>query len=245
MIVKKILVIIIAFIVVGYLIFSADYFRRSYHNSVCEEFVVVIKDSTKTQFVSAKEIEDLVKRYKLHPVGKPFNEINTLAIRDSILSNKLIESANVYITSGSSVIATVQQREPVLRVMSDIKGNFYVDKDREVMPVSSSFAVYVPIATGLIDEEFAKNDLYDFAIFLKNNPVWDAWIEQIVVNQEKEVELIPRAGDFRIIIGKLENYNSKLNKFVRFVDGGLNVVGWNRYSAINLKYDNQVVCTRK
>jgi len=36
-----------------------------------------------------------------------------------------------------------------------------------------------------------------------------------------------------------------LSKFARFVDEGLNVVGWNRYSEINLKYENQVVCTRK
>ncbi|MDD4776948.1 MAG: hypothetical protein PHV53_01535 [Fermentimonas sp.] len=242
---KKILVILIALIVIGYLIFSADYFSESSHNSICEDFVVVVKDSAQTQFVNAKEVEDLVKRYKLHPVGKPFKEINTLAIRDTILNNKLIESADVFITSKATIVATVRQREPVLRVISDTKGNFYVDKDRKIMPVSSSFAVYVPIATGVIDEEFAQNELYDFAMFLRNNPSWDAWFEQIVVKKGNEVELIPRAGDFRIIMGNLEDYPSKLNKFVRFVEGGLNVVGWNRYSEINLKYDNQVVCTRK
>lgn len=242
---KKALVILVGLIVIGYLIFSADYFKESSHNRLCEDFVVVVKDSTQTQFVTAKQVEVLVKKYKLYPVGKPFNEINTLAIRDTILSNKLIETADVFITSGASIVATVQQRQPVLRVVSNMKGNFYVDKDREIMPISSSFAVYVPIATGVIDEEFAKNELYDFAMFLRNNPDWDAWIEQIVVKTNNEVELIPRAGDFRIIMGNLEDYPSKLNKFVRFVDGGLNVVGWNRYSEINLKYDNQVVCTRK
>ncbi|MDD2298718.1 MAG: hypothetical protein PHQ67_05450 [Fermentimonas sp.] len=242
---KKILVIFIALIVIGYLIFSADYFRESSHNSVCEDFVVVIKDSTRTQFVTAKQVEDLVKRYKLHPVGKPFKDINTLAIRDTILNNKLIESADVFITSKATIVATVRQREPVLRVISDMKGSFYVDKDRKIMPISSSFAVYVPIATGVIDEEFAQNELYDFAMFLRNNSSWDAWFEQIVVKKDNEVELIPRAGDFRIIIGNLDDYPSKLNKFVRFVEGGLDVVGWNRYSEINLKYDNQVVCTRK
>ena len=242
---KKVLVIFIAFIVIGYLIFSAKYFRESSQNRVCEEFVVIVKDSTQTQFVTGKEVEDLVKKYKLYPVGKPFKEINTLAIRDTILSNRLIESADVFITSNASIVATVHQREPILRIISDIKGDFYVDKDRKIMPVSSSFAVYVPIATGVIDEEFAQNDMYDFAMFLKNNHYWDAWVEQIVVKKNNEVVLIPRVGDFRIIIGNLDDYPSKLNKFVRFVDGGLNVIGWNRYSEINLKYDNQVVCTRK
>lgn len=224
---------------------SANYFSNSTDKNECRSFKVIVKDSSDVQFVTAQEIVNIVKRYKLYPVGKSFKDINTLAIRDTILTNKLIESANVYITSNSAIVATVQQREPVLRVISSIKGNFYVDKDRSIMPVSTSFTVYVPIATGLIDEEFAKGELFDFAMYLKNNPNWDAWIEQIVVSNKNEVELIPRAGDFRIIMGSLEDYPTKLNKFVRFVEGGLNVVGWNRYSEINLKYDNQVVCTKK
>jgi cell division protein FtsQ len=142
-------------------------------------------------------------------------------------------------------VASIRQREPVLRVISDTKGSFYVDKDRKIMPLSSNYAVYLPVATGLIDEEFAQNELYDFAMFLRNNPEWDAWVEQIVVRRNNEVVLIPRAGDFKIIMGSLNNYSDKLKKFDLFVKRGLNVVGWNRYSEINLKYDNQVVATRK
>jgi len=243
--VKKVLIILIALVVIGYLIFFANYFSSSSDEKECQSFEVVIKDSIDVKFVTAQEIENIVKKYNLYPVGKSFKNINTLAIRDTILTNKLIESANVYITSNSAIVATVQQRVPVLRVISGINGNFYVDKNRSIMPVSSEFTVYVPIATGFIDEEFAKGDLFNFAMYLNNNPNWDAWIEQIVVKNNNEVELIPRAGDFRIIMGSLEDYPAKLNKFVRFIDGGLNVVGWNRYSEINLKYDNQVVCTKK
>jgi cell division protein FtsQ len=243
--VKRVLVILIAAIVIGYIILSANYFRDSSLNRECTGFEVEIKDSLKTQFVTAAEVETLVKKHDLYPVGKSFKDINTLAIRDTIMANRLVESANVFITSKGSVMATVQQREPVLRVISENKGSFYIDKDRKIMPVASSFSVYVPVATGDIEEEFAKNELYDFAMFLNNNSDWDAWIEQIVVNDENDVELIPRAGNFRIIMGSLEDYPTKLNKFVRFVDSGLNVLGWNRYSEINLKFDNQVVCTLK
>lgn len=242
---KKFLIILIAVAVIGYLIFSATYFRDSSRNQVCESFEVVIRDSARTRFVLAQDIVNLVKRYGLYPVGKTFGEINTLSIRDTILTNRLVESAEVYTTPGGSIVAAIRQREPVLRVISDVKGSFYVDKDRHVMPVSSSFAVYVPIATGAIDEEFAQNELFDFALFLHDNPDWDAWIEQIVVQKNHQVELIPRVGDFRIIMGSLDDYPEKLDKFVHFVNEGLAVVGWNRYAEINLKYENQVVCTRK
>lgn len=242
---KKILIILIAAVVIGYLIFSASYFRDMSRNKVCENFEVVVEDSAHYRFVTKQDIIELVKKYGLDPVGKPFAEINTLAIQDSILSNKLVESAKVFITPRGGVMATVAQRKPVLRVVSDIKGDFYVDNERRVMPVSGNFSVYVPVATGMIDEEFARNQLTDFAQFLSSNPDWDAWIEQIVVKQDQEVELIPRVGDFRIIMGSIDNYEAKLAKFARFVEEGLNVVGWNRYATVNLKYDNQVVCTRK
>jgi cell division protein FtsQ len=205
----------------------------------------VIADSARYRFISAQDIANLVKRYGLDPVGKTFGEINTLAIRDTILTNRLVESAEVFTTPGGSVVAAVSQRKPVLRVISDVKGSFYVDSERRIMPVSGSFTVYVPVATGVIDEQFALNQLYDFALFLSAHSNWDAWIEQIVVKKNREVELIPKAGDFRIIMGSLDDYRAKLDKFARFVDEGLRVVGWNRYSAINLKYDNQVVCTKK
>lgn len=231
--------------IVGYLIMSVYFFGDSSHNRVCQYFKIVVQDSSRTQFVTANEIESLVKKYGLHPVGKQLREINTLAIRDTILLNRLVESVDVYTTSDASVVAKIRQREPVLRVNSDLKGSFYIDKERRVMPLSSGFVVYVPIATGAIDEDYALGELYDFAMFLRKNPNWDAWIEQIVVKRNNEVELVPRAGDFKIIIGRLDDYEVKLNRFARFVDGGLNVLGWNRYSEINLKFDNQVVCTRR
>lgn len=242
---KKILLILVAAAVTGYLIFSASYFRKSSRDDVCERFEVIIRDSTHTRFVEAEDVVNLVKRYDLYPVGRKFGDINTLAIRDTILTNRLVESAEVFTTAGGSIVASIRQREPVLRIISDTKGSFYVDKDRQIMPLSSNFAVYVPIATGVIDEEFAQNELYDFAMFLHDHPDWDAWTEQIVVQENKDVALIPRVGDFRIILGSLDDYPAKLAKFVLFVEEGLNVVGWNRYREISLKYENQVVATRR
>lgn len=173
------------------------------------------------------------------------SEVNTLEILDTILNNKMVKSAKVYTAKGGKVVVSIYQKEPVLRVISNSKGSFYIDSNRETMPVSSHYTVYVPVATGAIDEDFAQNELYDFVMYLNENPYWDAWVDQIVVKSNQDVELIPRVGDFRIAFGKLENYNEKFSRFALFIEKGLNVVGWNRYSVINLSFDNQVVCTRK
>jgi cell division protein FtsQ len=230
---------------IGYLVFSASYFRKLSRNKLCESFEVVIADSNRVQFVLTRDIERLVKRHNLHPVGKSFGDINTLAIRDTILTNQLVETAEVYTTPAGGIVAAIRQRQPVIRVITSQGRSYYVDQERRIMPVTPAFTVYVPVVTGAVTETMAREELYDFAMFLQRNADWDAWIEQIEVRSNDDVVLIPRAGDFSIVMGSLKDYPVKLSKFIRFVDQGLNVLGWNRYSEINLKYENQVVCTRK
>ncbi|MDR1742600.1 MAG: hypothetical protein LBR48_02120 [Dysgonamonadaceae bacterium] len=242
---KKFLVIFGALLIVGYLVFAVFYFGKTSQTEVCDGFEVIVKDSVNTKFIQSSEVEALVKQKGLNPVGKLLREVNTLAIKEAILTNRLVKSADVYTTAQGVVVATIYQRKPVLRVIPDAGASYYIDNNRERMPVSLSYAVYVPLVTGSVKEDYAKNELYDFAQFLNNNPDWDAWVDQIVVRKNRDVEIVPRIGDFRIVLGKLDNYPAKLAKFTLFIEKGLNVVGWNRYSEVNLKYDNQVVCTKK
>ncbi|MDR1436585.1 MAG: cell division protein FtsQ, partial [Candidatus Symbiothrix sp.] len=67
---------------------------------------------------------------------------------------------------------------------------------------------------------------------------------QIYVAPNKDIELTPRVGNHQIILGKLEDCEEHLEKLKVFYEKILNKVGWNKYSKINLKYKNQIVCTR-
>ncbi|MDR3267157.1 MAG: hypothetical protein LBT24_06285, partial [Tannerella sp.] len=67
-------------------------------------------------------------------------------------------------------------------------------------------------------------------------------IAQIYVAQNQDIELSPTVGNHQIILGKISDYRENLDKLQLFYEKGLNKVGWNKYSVINLKYKNQVVC---
>lgn len=242
--IKKVLIIFASVLVVGYLIFAAFYFGGSMRNRVCIGFEVVVRDSLRVSFVQAHDLVRLVQEANVYPVGKTLDSINKLSIRDVILSNQLIKSAEVFATPRGIIVANVTQREPVLRIISDTSGSFFVDSEREIMPVAQGFAVHVPLATGAISQEFAKEYLYNFALFLHQNPFWNAWVDQIVVEQNQNVVLIPRMGDFRLIMGTLTNYATQLDNFALFIDRVLNVVGWNLYSEIDLRFENQVIGRR-
>ena len=232
-------------LLLGYLVFTAFYFKSNQQDIVCKNFVVLVKDSLDKKFIQTKDIENLLRKEKLYPVDKPLSAINTLEMEEAIVSNKLVKSVEVYSTQDGTIVASIRQRNPVLRIISVGEGSYYIDSERERMPISQHYTVYLPLATGNITEEFAKNELYDFALFVSKSPTWDAWIEQIVVGPNQKVQLVPRAGDFKVSLGKLEDYEKKLEKLKLFMEKGLNKVGWNRYSEISLEYNNQVVGTLK
>jgi len=65
------------------------------------------------------------------------------------------------------------------------------------------------------------------------------------VNEANEFELIPRVGAHLILFGSIDNYERKFRNLKIFYEQGLNNIGWNKYEKINLKFDNQIVCTKK
>ena len=91
------------------------------------------------------------------------------------------------------------------------------------------------------------------------NDLWKNLIEQIHIQPDQGVELVPRIGDHIIYIGKLPDgsnreqhetaiakfFEKKMTRLEKFYKYGLSQVGWNKYSYINIEFDNQIICKRK
>lgn len=243
---KKILIIIGLCLLVGYLIFAAFYFQDKPKEGVCSKLEVEVRNVIKgDQFVETKDIIKYLKEKNLDPTGKQLKDINTNIIEEAILSNQLVKRADVFVTNNGTIKASIEERKPILRVISDNGENYYIDDEGKKMPLSNRFTAYLPVATGSIKEDFAKADLYKFALFLHEDKFWNAQIEQIVVLPNKDIKLIPRVGEHQIILGNLYGYKERLDKLMAFYENGLNETGWNKYSVINLKFDKQVVCTKR
>ncbi|MDR0768994.1 MAG: hypothetical protein LBE71_03715 [Dysgonamonadaceae bacterium] len=242
--VKKILIVSFAVLLLAYMVSTVIYlnFFHTSEDAVCGEVDVKIENTGEQNYISASDIIAWMKAEKIFPKGKNRREINTSEIEEKLANNRLVKKAECFKTTGGNVKIKIYQRVPVLRVFSP-NGSYYVDSEREIMPVPSNFAAYVPVAVGNISGEYAKNQLYDFACYLQKDKFWDSQIAQIYISYDQDVVLTPIVGNHRIVLGKIENYKENLSKLRAFYDKGLSKIGWNRYSTINLKYKNQVVCT--
>ena len=231
----------------------------------CTKLNVVIKDTLGHNFVDIQDVRTMVEN-KVGPVeGKPISSINISMLEKIINTNPFISDAEVFSTIDGSINIEVKQRVPVLRVMNMRDESFYIDDQGVFMPLSDKYAARVPLASGFIfdTESERKVTLYDgdnrdtslkitridevfhVADYISHDEFWSAQIEQIYVNEKSEIELIPRVGNQNIILGNADQLDRKFKKLFLFYKEGLNKTGWNKYSTINLKYENQVVCTKR
>ena len=241
---KKILLILVAVLLLAYLLFAVYYLNSGEKKALlCKELRIEIVDTMERLYLTDNDIINSITKAGLSPVGKDLSTVSTAAIENKLKENRLIKRAECYKTIDGTVRIKVYQRMPVLRVFST-KGSYYVDNEGEKMPVPGNFAAYVPVASGYIEDEYATGPLYEFALFLQQDKFWNSQIKQIYIAQNSDVELTPAVGSHQIILGKIENYKENLEKLRLFYEKGLSKVGWNKYSVINLKFENQVVCTK-
>ena len=86
--------------------------------------------------------------------------------------------------------------------------------------------------------------LYKLAMFISRDKDLKNQIDQVYINDQQEFELIPRYGAQIILLGGIEDLGEKFSKLRLFYTRGLDKIGWNKYNIINIKFKNQVVCSK-
>lgn len=206
-------------------------------------------------FIEREEIDAILKEDQGILLGRNLENINIHKIEKKLQSNPYIGFAKVYVDMDGVLHIEVKQRQPILRILNENGQDFYIDNDGLKMPISSNFTANVLVATGHITEVFGSRvdtlhtqlarDLYKTAQYIKQDTLWDAQIEQIVVDQKNDIELIPRVGNQRIVLGNADSLEKKMKNLLLFYKKAMPQVGWDTYKTINIKYTNQIVCEKR
>lgn len=240
----RVISIVVASLLSVYILFASIYFSEERQYMPCKDLQVVVKDSLDKHFVSESDLIELLRKAKLDPRKQPMTLVNTEQMEMELRKNEMIQDVQVYKTPSGIIKLEVVQKMPILRILAS-NGNYYVDNQGTVMPISRRYVAHVPIVSGYVEKSLAVSELYKFALFLQGNEFWNDQIEQIYVHPDQDVELIPRVGNHRIMLGSLDRFEEKLDNLRLFYEQAIPKLGWERYSMINLKYKNQIVCTKK
>jgi cell division protein FtsQ len=218
---------------------------------LCKAVKVFIPGSQ--YFIDRHEVESILQ-VNNGLIGKKMENINLHELQDRLKANPFIEYAKVYTDMDEAINVEISQREPILRIINRYSQDFYIDQHGLKIPLSVNFTARVLVANGFIDELFANHvdtihtsialALFKTADYIRKDSLWSAQIAQLYVNKDHEIEIIPRVGNNRILLGDADSLNAKFRNLLVFYKKALPRVGWDTYKIINIKYANQVIGVR-
>jgi cell division protein FtsQ len=231
----------------------------------CKNVEIRINYGAADVLITKKDVDSILLKTAGMLKGKPLGYINTGAIENAIRKQSYVAKVSVYENNEGTLFVEIRQREPLLRIINRKYESFYLDESGALLPVNPNFSARVLVANGVIDDSYMKNpnyrvnvlaltdsiyydslmtNLYKLTMYITHDKFLKAQIAQIYVNEFREFELIPRVGNHLILLGTAEDLDDKFRRLYAFYRYGLNKIGWNKYNVINIKYRNQVVCSK-
>lgn len=258
---KRILNILVWLGVVAYLIVVLGLVSDRVSKSPCQSLHIAIMDSVENHFISNNDIYNLIVQDQTNILGGELGKINTKELEGKIRNTPFVKTTEVYKSSNGKLNVCITQREPIIRVIDERGVGYYIDKEANIMPLGEYYTARVMVANGwnltggvpgdnLIElkanAEYRRiYELYQLGVFIYNDDFWRAQIEQIYLTKLGEFQLIPRVGAHIIEFGDISNYQDKFDKLYAMYNQGFQREGWNKYVKIDLKFKNQVVCTKR
>lgn len=155
--------------------------------------------------------------------------------------NPLIANAEVYQTITKKLGVRITQREPLARVVGS--QTFYIDKQGDMMPLSLYFSARVPLVTGVDSTHIAE--VFPLIRKMDQDEFLAKHITGVHRKEDGDYILILRNSSVKVNMGEIEGLEDKILNFKAFYKKANQDDLLNKYSVVNLKYRNQVVCIKK
>lgn len=223
-----------------YLIFAFTKFTRQSDDTVCQSVNFNIVDSLHAGFITRQEADQILHQSGLYPIGRPMDQIDGRAIEKALRKNTFIDTVSCYKSPGGILNVLIGQRIPLMRVMTDTGEDYYLD-DKGNLMAPQGYVADLVVATGRISHRFAKGELVKMGRFLRDDDFWNSQIEQIDVNAEGHLRLVPRVGRHTILFGTADSISRKFRNLFTFYEKVMPQVGWNKYAEISVEHPSQIV----
>ncbi|HBS53336.1 MAG TPA: cell division protein FtsQ [Flavobacterium sp.] len=163
-------------------------------------------------------------------------------LEKAVSSNQMVEESEVFVTIDGVLKAVVKQKTPIVRVF-DGKRSFYIDYKGNTMPLSANFTARVPLVLGVIRKQNSEalaelfRKIYDDE-FLKKN------IIAIQIMPNGSLKMLNRNFDYQIDFGGAKNVDAKFQNYKAFFQKAVVDSSLYKYKKIDLRFTQQVICTK-
>ena len=176
----------------------------------------------------------------LNNKNKEIIDLNEL--ESALNSNPMVKNAEVFMSVNGELSAKIEQKRPIARVHTN--ASYYIDDEGSYMPLSANYSARVPLVTGTVYKS-KLDKVYQIAKVIDGDQFLKQHVIEIRQDQNQDISLRLRQFDFVVNIGSLDKLDKKVNNFKAFYKKAIKDKTINTYSSVNLRFDNQVICTKK
>lgn len=228
----------------AYMVLTMGYISTEMNHRNCEGYKIEIKNADEGSFIEASDIQKILSKIQGNVDGLNVDDIKTDFIENELKINPWLYNAECYKTVDNHIKVNVWQRTPVVRFMNS-RENYYMDSEGFKMPPAIFNVAYVPVVSGISPDSLLCIQILELIEYISDDRFLSAQIQQLYINADREFLLIPRAGNQEILFGNVASIEGKFNKLIKLYQEEFAENGWNRYRSIDLRFDNQVICTKK
>ena len=214
--------------------------KRNEERKLAKSKVIFLNDSV--TFIKHEMVNKLLIENKRDASSIQKDKLDLNKLEKSINSNPMIEKSEVFVTIDGVLKAVVKQKTPIARVFND-EGSFYIDYQGNIMPLSDEFTARVPIISGEISKE-NKGDFDKLLRFVYKDDFLKKNIIGIQILPDGSLKMMNRNFDYEIEFGKIVNVKRKFSNYKAFFQKAVLDSSLQKYKKINLRFIQQVVCTK-
>jgi cell division protein FtsQ len=212
---------------------------------------VVINYAEAPQLVNQKVVADTLMDLIPDLMQKQVRQVDCRKVANAALHVPFLTRVSVSVSISGKVVVQADQRRPVARLFFG-NSERYIDVDGKIIPTSDLGDCNVVVATGDFagrlnsDSVSAQiKNLWQVALFLDGHAEYSPLVDQLHVQRNGEVLMVPKVGDQIIELGDTSGLENKFADLLAFYRNGMPRAGWHTYSRISLKFKDQVVCTKR
>ncbi len=214
--------------------------NRNSHRKLKKSEVIFVGENN--DFVKQETVNKLLIENKSDVRTIAKEDLNLNKLEKSINQHPMIEKSDVFVTVDGVLKVMVKQKTPIARVFDEL-GSFYIDYEGNTMPLSEINTARVPLVSGEITNKNKKElskilkIIYDDE-FLKKN------IIGVQILSGDELMMTNRNFDYQVDFGKMINVDRKFKNYKAFFQKAVLDSTLYKYKKINLRFTQQVVCTK-
>jgi cell division protein FtsQ len=231
--------------------FLIAFSERKLDGLVCKDIVIELDNSRENHFLDEADVLHLVESSGQSIKGTSLDHIDFRAIEKRLKQDKHILDADLYGDLKGNLVANVELRRPIARIIQSDAPDAYIAEDGVVMSVSENYTSRVVLISGAYTKHLLElgdlnkkeegKKLMEMIEFVNDDKFWKAQVAQLDINSQGRITILPQVTGQVIEFGKAEDIKNKFRKLMIFYKEILPTRGWTRYERVSLEYEGQII----